>query len=274
LWVSAAGRGNADRHLRQRARRDADVGKADRSTKRPSGLEQMAGLQPEEGYGRRGLDRDAANLAGLAVEPRGNIDGDHRAPIASEGVDPFDKRPRLALDVAGEPGAEESVDHATRAVEGEIGRGPDLPVEARGGDRGVAAERLAPPEEAEFDRKAPLRQESRRDEAIAAVIAGTAEHDDASAGPPQARRLVRHSKPRPLHQYDAGDARGDSKPVGLGHLARRKQFGEFPRVQHPPMVAPTSHAHKRQERPSHRGEFCYIAVRLIPDSSAGRAFDC
>jgi hypothetical protein len=39
-------------------------------------------------------------------------------------------------------------------------------------------------------------------------------------------------------------------------------------------VAPRPRRGKRQERSFHRGEFCYIALRLIPDSSAGRAFDC
>jgi hypothetical protein len=29
-----------------------------------------------------------------------------------------------------------------------------------------------------------------------------------------------------------------------------------------------------QKRASHRAGFCYIAPTLIPDSSAGRAFDC
>jgi hypothetical protein len=41
------------------------------------------------------------------------------------------------------------------------------------------------------------------------------------------------------------------------------------------MVVPPGRPRKRQKRPFHRPEFCYIrGPTLIPDSSAGRAFDC
>ena len=105
------------RDARQDARRNADVGEADRPAERPPGLEQMAGLEAKEGDARRRLDRDAANLAGRAVEARGHVDREHRAAAPGEGVDPLDDRPRLAVDVAREPRAEEGVDDAIGAAE-------------------------------------------------------------------------------------------------------------------------------------------------------------
>ena len=85
------------------------------SAERAPGLEQVAGLQTEEGDGGRRLDRDAARLAGGAVEPRRDVDRDHPAPAAGEGVDALDDRFRLAVDVARKARAENRVDDAVGA---------------------------------------------------------------------------------------------------------------------------------------------------------------
>ena len=118
----------------------------------------MAGLEPEEGDAGGGLDRDAPHLAGLAVHARGHVDGDYAPSAPGEGVDPLDDRPRFALDIAREARPEQGVDHAAGPVESEFRGCADSPLETRGGNRGVARERLAPAEEFEFDRVAPARQ--------------------------------------------------------------------------------------------------------------------
>ncbi len=192
----------------------------------------MAGLEAKEGDARRSLDRDAAHLAGRAVQPRRHVDREHRAAAPGEGVDPLDDRPRLAVDVAREACAEEGVDHAIRAAERDVRRSADRPLEARSGDRGVAAERLAPAEETKLDGKAASREEPRRDETVAAVVTGTADDDDQPPRAREPRSLVRDGEPRALHQRDAGRSGRDGRPVGLAHLGRRQQFGVLQRVQH------------------------------------------
>ena len=60
--------------------------------------------------------RDAANLAGLAVDAGRNVDRDHPPAGAGESIDALDDRFGDALDVAREPGAEQGVDHAIGAA--------------------------------------------------------------------------------------------------------------------------------------------------------------
>ena len=141
-------------------------------------------------------------------------------------------RQRLALDVAREPRAEQRVDHAGRAVEGDLGRGARFAVEPRGGGRGVARERIAPAEEAERDGKAALAEEPGRDEAVAAVVARTAEHDDASARRRETLSLAGDREPGPLHQRHSWRSARDRQPIGCAHLARGQQFREFERIEH------------------------------------------
>ena len=82
-------------------------------------------------------------------------------------------------------------------------------------------------EQEKLDAIAPVRQQPRRDESVAAIAARTAKHNDAAATPCAADRLFGHRRPRPLHQNDAGDPARDRQPIGLAHLGRGQQFRAF-----------------------------------------------
>ena len=103
------------RDARERRFGDADVGEPDRPAEHAPRQQQMAGLEAEEGDARARLDRDAAHLAGLAVEAGGDVDRKHAPAGAGESIDALDDRFRRAIDVAREAGAEQGVDHAIGA---------------------------------------------------------------------------------------------------------------------------------------------------------------
>ena len=75
-------------------------------------LQEMAGLQPEEGHARARFDRDAANLAGFPVDSGGNVDREHTAPGRLKAL----IRSMIAFASPSmsrrEASAEQSVDHA------------------------------------------------------------------------------------------------------------------------------------------------------------------
>ena len=207
------------------------------SAERPARLEQVAGLQPEEGDARGRLDRCAADVSASPVEARGNVDRDDGDAPAGDGVDGFDDRPRLAVDVAREPRAEDGVDDSVRPGKVDVRGGPRVAGESGGCDRGVAVQRFAPSEKAEFDRKTPLRQEARRDKAVAAIVAGPAKDSDPAPRPDDPRRLVRDRAARGLHQRDSRDSPRDRHAVGLAHLGGGQEFREVHGIAHAGKVA-------------------------------------
>ena len=165
------------------------------------------------------------------------------------------------VDVARQPRAEDGVDDAVGAGKIDVRRGQNLARETGGRERGVAAERLAPPEEAELDGIAPLRQETRGDETVAAVVAGAAQHDDPAARPREARRLVGDRAPGGLHQRDPRGSARDRHAVGLAHLGRGQEMREVQRIEHDGQGG-TAHWRWQAIKTSlHRRQFCYIAPR-------------
>src|SRR6516225_1905008 len=78
------------------------------------GQQQMARLFAKESDGRRSSRCRPANLSARAVDPARDIDRDDRQPALVERL--YD-RPRLTLDRAGQPGAEDAVDGEGGAVE-------------------------------------------------------------------------------------------------------------------------------------------------------------
>ena len=62
-------------------------------------------------------------------------------------------------------------------------------------------------------------------EAVAAIVAGAAQNDDAPAcGPVRAARCVRDGAAGRLHEIDSAHAAGDGSPVRLAHLGDGQQF--------------------------------------------------
>ena len=141
---------------------NANVDEPDRAGARATRLQEMAGLQPEEGDARARFDRGAANPAGFPVDSGGNVDREHAAPCMAEGVDPLDDRLRFAIDVAREPRAEQSVDHAVGSSEVNCRGGEDQALIASGGERGIAFQGVSTAEQAEFDRIAALAEQASR----------------------------------------------------------------------------------------------------------------
>ena len=263
------------RDARERRFGDADVGEPDRPAEHAPWQQQVAGLQAEEGDARARLDRDAANLAACPVDAGGDVDRDHAPAGAGESFDALDDRFRNALDVAREPGPEQSVDDAISAARIDGCGVEDLALVARGGERRIARQRFLPADEPEFDRVAALCQEPPGDEAVAAIAAGAAEDDDPSARLREPRRLVGDREARALHQRDAWRSGGHGEAVGLAHFGRGQELrarlgiehgGEGARPFRPAQAAKTRFPSPRI--------LLYPPPALIPDSSAGRAFDC
>ncbi len=136
----------ARRNAREHAGRNADVSQSDRAAERTARLEEMAGLQPEKGDGRRRLHRDAADLARRPVEAGGDIDSEHPAALLGEGVDPLNERSSFPVEIAGESGAEEAVDHAVRSLDIEVGGRQDRALKPRRRERRVAPQRRQGPQ--------------------------------------------------------------------------------------------------------------------------------
>ena len=176
------------------------------------------------------------------------------------------------------PGAEQRVDHQGRAVKSDRGCREGLARVPRGGFGRIAMNRPARAQEAEVDHKSALSEKPRRDEAVAAVVAGSAENDDPAARAREARRFVRDREPRRLHQDGARRPAGDRDPIGLPHLGRRQEFQASFMIEHAPKVALRGDGGKSKKglrKTAWRCEkICYMGALLIPDSSAGRAFDC
>ncbi len=234
----------------------------------------MAGLEAKEGYACGGFHRGAADLAGFAVDAGGNVDREHRAPCPLEGVDPFDDRFRFAIDVAREARAEQSVDHAISLGEVDRTGVEDRAGPASGGERRIAFQGIAAAEQSELDRIAALTEQPAGDEAVAAVAARAADDGDPAARFREPHRFVGDCETRPLHQLNARRSGRNRKAVGLAHFGGRQEFRERQRVKHQRRLRATWPKRKRQKRAFHRVGFCYIPPTLIPDSSAGRAFDC
>ncbi len=138
----------------ENARRNADVGEADRPAQCSPRLERVAGLQAEEGNGGGRLDRDAAHLARRSVETRRRVDRKDPAARACVRIDPLHEDASLAVDVARKPRAEDRIDDAGGAIESDRAGRRDCAVEARRRCGGVPGERAARPEQAEVDREA------------------------------------------------------------------------------------------------------------------------
>ena len=203
---------------------DADRRYEDLAAIDPAGQEQMPGLAPEKGDGQRRARRDAADLAGAAVDAARHIHRDNWQPLLLERRDDFSGD---ALDRAGEPGAEDRVDDDAVAVERRGGGRLDRSWPARGRHGRVALQRLARPEQRQAHRPAALGQDARRDKAVAAIVAGAAQHRERPLRPAP-RHRVGNGAAGILHQFDARGAAGDCQPVGLAHLGRGQQRAAAP----------------------------------------------
>ena len=198
--------------------------------------------------------------------PEGTSTASTAPPARGEGVDPLDDRPRLAVDVAREPCAEERVDHAVGAVESRVAarRGPAPRSERR---RSAAS----PPSAS----RRPRRPSSTRKPRRARSRAATKPSPPLLPGPQRTTirppRRARAAPPRPR-------PRAPPPPSARCRAFRRRSPTGRPRPSRPASgvrgasagpacrmrVAPRGCGGKRQIRSFHRDKFCYIALPADP----------
>jgi hypothetical protein len=200
-------------------RGDADIGDDRLAAQGPRRQQQMAGLLAEEGDGESAGWGDAAHGAAGAVDAARHVDGDDRQAARREAGDDVARQP---VDRAAEAGPEQGVDHEADLGGERRRQGLDGAVPARGVARGVAGERVRGAEQEEADRPAGFRQMARRDEPVAAIVAGAAEDGGRARRPARGDRFG-DGGAGALHQRLAGEAARDGQPIGLAHLARRQQ---------------------------------------------------
>ena len=136
--------------------------------------QQMAGLGAVKSHGEHGRSRGPEDRAAVAIDAGGNVDRHHRHAGASHRLN------RLSCDAvqgAREPGAEQPIDHEPGAfdqlgIEGQHVVGPGIRRQGR-----VAAQALPRAEQGNPDRPAALLEKPGGHEAVAAVVAGSAEHE-------------------------------------------------------------------------------------------------
>ncbi len=179
------------------------------------GMQQVAGLQPEEGDRAGGLDGGAEDLPAAPVDAARQVDRDHRKAGAIERADGLGGHP---LDRPVEAGAEQRVDdHVGTGDEAAgqplAGAGP-----RRGGEGGVAFQPVASSEQPDGHLVAGLRHQAGGDEPVAAVVAGTGHHQNPAALRQQVVDRLGHRQSGGFHQCDAGGAALDGQGVGLAHL--------------------------------------------------------
>jgi hypothetical protein len=76
---------------------DPDIGEPDRAALAAAGLQQVTGLEAEEGHRLGRPDGDAPHLPGLAINPGRDVDRDNGP---SGCVDAGDERRRVTIDIA------------------------------------------------------------------------------------------------------------------------------------------------------------------------------
>ncbi len=126
----------------------------------------MAGLLAKEGDSERRAEGVGPHLPGFAIEPRGHIDGDDRHARFP------DQHHEIVAQGLGKAGAKQRIDDESGAVE--RAKRLDRPTPAFRHDEGIAFEPGALAIESEPHRPAPVFEKARHDEAIAAIVAGSA----------------------------------------------------------------------------------------------------
>ena len=150
-----------------------------------------------------------------------HVDGDAIEAVTIDGLDQVADRP---FQGAVEAGAEQGVDDQDAAFERARVEAPDLPVPAFGVDRCIAFQAIARAKQGQTNRPARLTQQAGRDEAVAAVVAGSAQNGD---GPrlPAPSDLARDGGARRFHEIEAGHAAGHRGGIGPAHLLDGQEGG-------------------------------------------------
>ncbi len=206
---------------------DADVGHANIAAQAAARIKEMARLAAEEGHGQTGTGRRPHHRARVAMNTARHIDGQTRRACF---VDRVDHLPGDALNRPGKPGAEQSIDDNVRRIQQadpqRMHRLAELARPSFGIGRRVTGKPTRFTEQREGHVASGLMQQSRDNEAVAAIVAGPAQDEHAPVGPARLERLGDRCA-RTLHQVEGGHAVRRGTGVGRVHLGDGQQLGRI-----------------------------------------------
>ncbi len=180
----------------------------------------MTRLGAEEGDGESSVERNAAHPARIAVDAGRHVDRDDRHPAF---IDAFDCLRGRTFHVAGEPCAEDRIDDERSTAAGIARQRMNRARPAIRREFCVALQCIAMPEQEERDRPALLREKTRDDEAVAAIVARPAQHGHRSLRE-ALDDCLSHRAARILHKGNARRAALDGKRIGAAHLGDGEEF--------------------------------------------------
>ena len=201
---------------------DADIRDHELAAELAAGQQQVSGPGAAEGDRERGAAGEAPHLAAVAIETAGHIDGHAFGRAGGE------RGGGGSRDIPRQPGPEHGIHDQRRLGDGGT-RG--FVLERQDGSRPAsrhpgrrALQPLARAQQGHADRPAGPGQMACRHEAVASVVARTAEHDDGAPGA-AGEDGVGHRASRVLHQIGEVGARrrrGAVAGTGLRHGEQRR----------------------------------------------------
>lgn len=178
----------------------------------------MPGFLACERHRAVGVD-GAQCLAGVPHDAAGHVHrNDRQAPLCRRPQ----RLPDLLTKRAAEPGTEDRIDHQSGALDGGGCKRLDDTCPTHRIILGIALQPVERAQQRNPHRPACVLKRTRNDEAVASVIAGTAQNRN-GAGGPSLHDLPHHRVPGAVHQIDAGYACRDRQSIGLGHLRHGQQ---------------------------------------------------
>ncbi len=195
--LNGFGVGQADRHL------------LELSAERRSGLENLPQFQLAKRDGRVGADARRECMPGVAVQPGGDIGGNHLGPCPPPAGNPADGFGVIALGGAVEAGAKQGIDHHIAGSDRRLRRRVCRRNPGRAQQREVAKRLALEPVEPthHFDGDVPVVPLSAKD--------GEMPRRGGPLG-----RFIGESRPRIFHQYRSGSAGLVRRPLQSRHLLR------------------------------------------------------
>ena len=197
--------------------RNADIGNLDLAAMEPPRQQQMARLLAEEGDRERRAGRMGQHRAAVSGNATRQVNR-HQRQILHR----FQHLPRRARDRPFQPGPEQGVDDESGIAQR---RGTERLDRSRPGFRRlgcIARERLPASQQRYAHRPAGGSQPFRRDEAVAAIVAGPRQHQHGPRTPAPAHRVC-DGGAGIAHQFEARMPVVRRQPVGPPHLLDRQQ---------------------------------------------------
>ena len=179
-----------------------------------AGQQQMPWLDTMEGHGHARLGGDPQHLSRIAMHARGYVDRNHRQPGSPHA---FDDRFGGAFERPGEASPKKSVHHQPGTRQHAGLKRSDVAAPGVRGSGSITRQVIPLAQQCYSDRPACPRQPTSDDEAVAAVVAGPAQHAHRRRGE-AGQDGFGHGGACILHQLDARDAGRDRGRIRARHL--------------------------------------------------------